>query len=97
MYPRVLEAFQDADDIFPVVSCLALVNDVVKGIPPLGEVVAVDVFEGEGDVAKGDFDCVGFESGFVCGRVDELFLLGGQMAGEEDLGVEDREERDEVG
>jgi hypothetical protein len=46
------------------------------------------MFERQRDVAEGNLYGLGFEfcAGFL--RVDELFLLFGQMQGQQDFGVE---------
>jgi hypothetical protein len=56
--------------------------------PAVGEVVAVEMFERESDVAEGDFYGLGFEFGLIFKRVDELFLLFCQVGWEQDFRVE---------
>ena len=85
----VLEAFEQAHDILPVVFGLALGDNGADVPAAIGLVaVAVDVLERQGHVAEGDFDGLRIELGAVLLEIDELLLLLGQVLGEQDLGVE---------
>ena len=91
-------AFQGADHVLPVLGCLARADDVAQlDLVPRDILVAVDVFEGEGDVAEGDLDGFLLELGAVRGLVDELLLLRGEVVGQEDSGVEGGEQLGELG
>ena len=97
VYPSILEALQRAYDILPVVARLGFLNDLCQGREPLGEVIAVRVFEGKRDVAQCNVDGLGLEFGLVRLAVDEVFLLFGEVVREQNPGVEGLKQGGQLG
>jgi hypothetical protein len=88
VYAGVLVPLHDAEHVFPVFGRARCRHDFAELVPSVWDIfIAVDVFEGEGDVAEGHFDGFGGE---FCGVVlfeDELGLLFVEVEGQEDAGV----------
>lgn len=98
MTARIFHSLHDANDIFPVLSCFALFDNVPQRAPCARQVfVAIKVCEREGHVAEGDFYRLCFELCAAFKLVDELFLFFCQVAGQKDSGVEGAEQGAEFG
>lgn len=97
-YAGIVVSFQHADYVLPVLGGLARAQDFKQLFSVRRDIlVDIDVLEGKGHVAEGDLDGFLLELAAVCGLVDELLLLGGEVSEKENLGVDAGEQLGELG